>query len=293
MYQVVIFGTGKLYNDALLNIKIRENTGELKVMGVISGEISAGRLLDGYRVVSLSEIQNMEYDYCLFARPEKEIDNALKYIRREKIIPIRVLQIPYFNFDRYIQLKTKPVSIIAANCWGGYCYHYLGLPFMSPTINMWIDRMQFIDFVDNLEQYLQEEVVETGTGKDNFAGKTYPIARVGDISLHMNHYATFEEGKAAWEKRKARVNLGNLLVISASDNAACVERFCRCKAERKYIFVPADMKMQGDSTVPIEYRRRDDGSTIAMYANGYANGALSGIDILAFISGDRSWNRVN
>lgn len=293
MYQVIIFGTGKLYNDALLSIKVHESTGAIKVVGIVSSEISTGRFLDGYRVISLAEIQSIEYDYCLFARPEKEIENALKYIPREKNVPIRVLHIPYFNFADYIRLKTNPVSIIAANCWAGFCYHYLGLEFTSPTINMWIDRMQFADFVDNLEQYLQEEVVEVGIGKDNFAGKTYPIARVGDITLHMNHYATFEEGKAAWEKRKTRVNFENLLVISASENVSCVERFCRCKAERKYIFVPADMEMQGDPIVPIEYKPRDDGSTIAMYANGFANGALSGIDILAFISGDRNWNRAN
>lgn len=33
-----------------------------------------------------------------------------------------ILQIPYFNFEKYVQLSKSRISILSNNCWGGVVY---------------------------------------------------------------------------------------------------------------------------------------------------------------------------
>ncbi len=291
MLKIIICGTGKKYNENLNTIRLFEMTGEIKVCGVITPEISNG-FIDGYKIIRASELSDMEFDYCLFAQGEANIAEATKYMPRNKIIPIDVLKVPYFNFARYDKLKKNPVSIISANCWGGICYHYLGLEFTSPTINLWIERNEFNRFANNLEDYLKKELIQTGTGVDHFAGeRLFPIASVGDINLFMNHYDSFEEGKEAWEKRIKRINWGNLLFLSFTDDEDCAKDFCKIKRERKYIFVPKEMNIDSECVIKVPWKNKNDGRTIAMYANSFASGNLCGIDVLSLLCGDSEFER--
>lgn len=121
------------------------------------------------------------------------------------------------NYERYVlklrkRLKNKSVSIISNNCIGGILYHDLGLKFNSPTINTLIYGDEFIEFIKNLKEYINCELVYDETSKE------YPIGVLSSIDkktihIHFLHNNNFEEAKSNWNRRKSRINYNNLFVI--------------------------------------------------------------------------------
>lgn len=105
------------------------------------------------------------------------------------------------------KLSNADFSIICSNCIGGIIYHRLGLEFLSPTINLWMSQPDFLKFVLNMKEYLKldlrfiEEKYE------------YPVAELGDIRIHFNHYHSNSEAEDCWNRRKKRINFENLFII--------------------------------------------------------------------------------
>ncbi len=121
------------------------------------------------------------------------------------------------NYGKYIsklrkRLKNKSVSIISNNCIGGILYHDLGLKFNSPTINTLIYGDEFIEFIKNLREYIDCELIYDKSSKE------YPIGILFSkdkkvIHIHFLHDNTFEEAKSNWNRRKNRIDYNNLFVI--------------------------------------------------------------------------------
>ena len=103
------------------------------------------------------------------------------------------------------RLKNKDVSLICSNCAGGILYHWLGLKFNSPFINLYMTGEDYIKTLENWEDFLNTEIVE-----DTNADKIYPvgIGHLG-VKIHFMHYATFDEAIEKWNQRKARINPDN------------------------------------------------------------------------------------
>ena len=55
------------------------------------------------------------------------------------------------------ELKNKDFTILSCNCAAGIIYHRYDHPFLSPTINLWIEQNEFLKFVSNLDYYLAQE----------------------------------------------------------------------------------------------------------------------------------------
>ena len=106
-----------------------------------------------------------------------------------------------------VRLKNKDFSIICQNCIGGVIYHNLGLPFLSPTINLWMEEKDFYRFASDLRHYLSQEL-RFVSGIDET-----PVAWCDNILLHFNHYHTEEEAATKWYERCERVNYDNLFFI--------------------------------------------------------------------------------
>lgn len=105
------------------------------------------------------------------------------------------------------RIKNNNFSIICSNCIGGIIYHRLGKQFMSPTINLWMYQYDYLKLVLNLREYMNTELEFIESEYD------FPVAKLGDITLHFNHYKTEKEAKDAWDKRKKRINYDNLFLI--------------------------------------------------------------------------------
>lgn len=113
-------------------------------------------------------------------------------------------------YESYLRKKIKndSFSIISSNCAGGVIYHRLNKQFLSPTINLFIDNKEFINFVSNLNYYLSLELEFCDS-----VDQTYPVAKLGDITINFNHYKSNLEAKTKWKERVSRVNYSNLFVL--------------------------------------------------------------------------------
>lgn len=127
-----------------------------------------------------------------------------------------------------VAVKDKDISIISNNCIGADICHNLGLRFNSPTVNMQILPEDFIRFISDLPRYLQEDVTEYKILSTEDKHKVermfrrggdfdFPFGKCGDILLCFQHYKTFQEALAAWNRRRERVNLRKLGIILIQD----------------------------------------------------------------------------
>ena len=88
------------------------------------------------------------------------------------------------------KLENKDFSIICSTCIGGIIYHNLGLEFLSPTINMYMNNLDFIKFACDLKHYCSQELEFIETDEN------FPVAMCGDIQLNFNHSKTSEDAPA-------------------------------------------------------------------------------------------------
>lgn len=101
----------------------------------------------------------------------------------------------------------QALTVISQNCIGGVFTHDLGMPFCSPTVNLYLPAADFIKFAKNLEHYLNAELKLTW-------GEEYPVGTLEDIKIYFVHYDHCRQALEAWERRKKRVDLSKVLVLS-------------------------------------------------------------------------------
>ena len=115
------------------------------------------------------------------------------------------------------KLKVSDFSIISQNCVGGVIYHMLGLPMLSPTVDMFIEDDSFIKLTQDPYKYLHDlEPYAVSERTDGNDGHPYPVIGVGDITLNCMHYQCCDEAIEAWNRRRTRVNYNKIMVIAAS-----------------------------------------------------------------------------
>ena len=133
------------------------------------------------------------------------------------------------------RLSNKDFTLITQNCVGGVMYSTLGLEFLSPTINMFIEDENFVKLVENLEYYMS---VPATAKQDRYVDPidnsiVYPKIQIDDIELCCLHYKDCNDAIAAWERRRKRVNLENVFVIANTwnmhDNNRLIERITKTK----------------------------------------------------------------
>ena len=111
-------------------------------------------------------------------------------------------------------LESRAVSILSMNCIGGVLYHDLGLPFLSPTINMFMEAGDFIRFCEHLDDYLAIDSLTECRETEVMQDRSYPVAWLGDIKLFLVHYRSVAEAQEAWNKRKKRIVPGRIVVMA-------------------------------------------------------------------------------
>lgn len=114
------------------------------------------------------------------------------------------------------RLKNKDFTLITNNCFGGIVYHQLGLPFLSPTINLGFTFEGYLAFARDIPYYLSCEIEDISHEHK----LPFPVGRIVPkddqhipIMLLFGHYHSFEEAVTKWKKRAKRVNMDNLAFI--------------------------------------------------------------------------------
>lgn len=199
---------------------------------------------------------------------EKEIRelNALG-VPRELIIPGEIINMRGFSFSRYMALVRSRLTILSNCCWAGQTYHYFRLPFLSPTINLFISDDDYIQFLENLDEMLEIEPVYTGTEYNPDEDLYYPVFSLGEVKLHMNHCRDREQGLSDWKRRRTRINRDNILVMMATKSPHMAYRFTELPFAHKVCFVPFQSKL--DTCVTVD----SGGVPFAHYVNSFATGA--------------------
>lgn len=128
------------------------------------------------------------------------------------LFKLRGTLIRIYRGARKLRLRNRDFTIISSNCIAGIIYHDLGLPFLTPTINLYFEVDDFFRFLNHFDHYLDCEIEELRMEELDFpVGKM----RCGDesVKIHFMHYQSFQEAVAKWRERAARVNKDNLYVI--------------------------------------------------------------------------------
>lgn len=127
-------------------------------------------------------------------------------------------------------LRDSRVTIISNNCIGGVLYHNYGIPFNSPFVNVNISMEHFLLICKQLREFmeapLQEVFVDKAiqtyfTKKLRGGGITFPVGKITipsgeSVLIFFQHYKTYPECAAAWERRKRRMDYSNLFFVIAA-----------------------------------------------------------------------------
>lgn len=105
------------------------------------------------------------------------------------------------------KLLNKDFTILSNTCIGGVISHDMGIQFASPTINLYIRPNEFVKFISNIDYYLSLELIEIPHPAP------YPVGMLGDITLYLKHYGTFQEAKEKWEERCKRINRNKIYLM--------------------------------------------------------------------------------
>lgn len=131
------------------------------------------------------------------------------------------------------RLRNRDFTVIASNCSGMFMYYDLGLPYLTPTVNLSINMNDFIKMAGDLKWYMGQKLVEIQEEDSKC-----PVGLLGDVKICFVHYSSFEEGVLKWEERKRRIHWDNLFIIG-SERDGCtyetIKRFDRLPYENKVI----------------------------------------------------------
>ena len=85
------------------------------------------------------------------------------------------------NKDRLI--NSSP-TLLCSNCTGGFIYHWLGLKFNSPFINLWMTPEDFVLALENFDEFISTPLI-----CDENSNSDYPIGiGFNGVKIHFLHY---------------------------------------------------------------------------------------------------------
>ena len=129
------------------------------------------------------------------------------FIRPEIFIKRKVRQF----FDSYYQkkeragLKNKNFVLISRNCWGGQAYQWLGIPYNTPFVGLFLFGPCYMKLLRDFDNYMQMELDFCDISKYPEAYSDYPIGLLGDVEIHFQHYENKQEANEKWVRRKNRM----------------------------------------------------------------------------------------
>ena len=217
--KVIIWGMGLDYDLMLNAIDHEILKGNFNIQALVCRKDDRYcQRKDGFPVITKEDIHGVEFDYVIITSSKffSEIkQEAISIgVHEDQIINGKLLMQPQFDFMRYVSLIENPVTILSDDCWGGYVYHRLCLPFSSPLINIYWNTEEYVRFIQKPLFYLATELTMEREG--NLKKGIHPRGRLGTpndhVSLELVHSACFAEAKEEWERRKNRINPDNLFV---------------------------------------------------------------------------------
>ncbi|MDU0370356.1 DUF1919 domain-containing protein [Hymenobacter endophyticus] len=101
---------------------------------------------------------------------------------------------------------------------GAEVYKYVGMPFNTPFIGLFLMGPCYLELLRNPQHYLSQELVFQQTSRYDEINRIreknpYPLATLGGkVEVDFLHYHSEQEAREKWQRRVARINWNNLLV---------------------------------------------------------------------------------
>lgn len=305
MRNILLWGMGEDYEKLINLIKFEELKGNMHVVGIICREKDRYCLKkDGYDIFLKDDITNLCFDFIVItsSRYYKEIEKEILDlgIGQQKVIDGSVFYLPLFDFGKYAQLKENPVTILSDDCWGGYVYHRLKLPFTSPLINIYWDKDQFAYFMRKPKFYLDTELQMVSEG-DIRKGLT-PVASLGrgndKVLLNFVHSLTFEDAKKQWERRITRINWDNIFVkfgllsnVDSELKEISQEAFDNCEYKKIFAFYGDDIRGSYETERFIWSEKNNKNVKYIHFVDYFRNFYAYDIDVLKLLVDGRGFRR--
>ncbi len=130
--------------------------------------------------------------------------------------------------------------IICNNCLGGVILHDLGLPFNTPTINLFFrTHEEFIYFVQNIDD--MQTITMHEVHSDEYDAPVGEFKHNGHtVGIIFQHYKVFQSGYDKWTQRMKRLDLNKIVVLLESPDVSpeIVKAFSQIKHKKAIISKP-------------------------------------------------------
>lgn len=185
-----------------------------------------------------------------------------------------------FNINNRLKLKNTNFSIISNDCWGGFMYKQLGLPYNTPFVWLFIDTEDYLKLLKNISYYLSCKLTFT-----TIPGINYPVGVLDDIKIHFNHNNNEAEAEEKWYRRLQRFNWDNIFVKSTVCYKSAAIEFDRLDIKHKIAFTDKNFNL--NSCVYMNKWEENDTSRqfqgFWQYIQFYS---LEYIDIIKWLNGE-------
>ncbi|MBR3622627.1 MAG: DUF1919 domain-containing protein [Selenomonadaceae bacterium] len=123
----------------------------------------------------------------------------------------------YFREKLLKYPQGKPPTILSNTCSAGYMYKALGLPLSSPTINVGINSLDFVNLCKNLKHYMEipmEKMYFARVFPMPNNGAVYcPAGKIDDAEILFAHETDLEKAKNSWNILRENLNYDDVTCI--------------------------------------------------------------------------------
>lgn len=261
---------------------------------------------DGFSIITKDDIWDYEFDYIVIT--SSQFFNEIRQeafdlgVTEKQIISGDLFKQPLFDFKRYVSLIENPVTILSDDCWGGYAYNRLKLPFSSPLINIFWDRDEYAKFIQKPLFYLNTDLQMESDG--DLEKGIYPIGRIGtatdSVTMKFVHNIDFAEAKEQWDRRRKRINPNNLFIkmgfSSNIDEEKClkyISAFNSVEYKKVLFYYNKNLSIDGQMLTNRFLWRQKSGNRVDFFDyNEYLRGSYFwDLDLLKMLNGDGDFSR--
>ena len=128
-------------------------------------------------------------------------------------------------------------TIITNNCYGIQYYSDNNVDYNTPFIGLFMYAPCYIKFLENYQHFINIDMVENKLSRYGIHF-TYPIGNIAGCEIHFHHEKNFNDAKAKWDRRKARMAEFKKCILKLCDrdlfNSDILQRFVDLDHPKKY-----------------------------------------------------------
>jgi uncharacterized protein (DUF1919 family) len=112
------------------------------------------------------------------------------------------------------RLKFRDFTIVSNNCWGTHIYQFLGEPYKTPFVGLFLTPSCYITLIPRLRWFLAQPIYFVKTSRYDYINALrekqklkYPIGCLGgDVEIQFLHYGSEKDAEEKWSRRVERMS---------------------------------------------------------------------------------------